>query len=98
MPYRRCLSASVSASRSGMPHHLDECRTSVLCSGDLAEEVDPNALDRIIRLQPESEAQPIDRSHRCLDRFDPCMRHCHQDVFGDKHTLNLCYVLMYSGE
>ena len=79
MPCRRCLSAPVSASRSGMPHHLDEYRTSVLWSGDLVEEVDASTLDPFIRLQPEREAQAIDRGHRRLGRFDPCMRPRQQD-------------------
>ncbi len=31
------------------------------------------------RLQSERKAQAIDRSHRCLGRFDPCMRPGQQD-------------------
>ena len=64
---------STSASCLGLPHHLDEHRPRVLRGSDLVEEVDASALDPILRLQSERKAQAIDRGHRCLGRFDPCM-------------------------
>ncbi len=68
-----CVLVRGSDYRTGLLYHLDEGSTRALRRSDFRGKVDASALDSIVRLQPKSEAEPIDRGHRCLDRFDSRM-------------------------
>src|ERR1700761_7177047 len=69
--------------------HFDEHLPCFLGRGYLAKEVDASALDSVTRLQTQSEAQAVDRSHRRLGRFKPRMRPSQQN-----HRINMVSVHM----